>query len=132
MIKTRLNEIQSPRNPDEFNYSGYMANRQIFHTTYLDTNQCINLHSKILINKVWNFGLQAKNNVINSLRKSELSDDAKSICEALITGFDDDIDQNVMDAFSHSGTLHVLSVSGLHTGVIYLFINFLFNFSIFK
>jgi competence protein ComEC len=64
---------------------------------------------------------------LQRMRNISLSKDASSICSALITGYDADVDNEVTNAFAHTGTIHILAVSGLHTGLIYLAIDFLFG-----
>jgi competence protein ComEC len=41
------------------------------------------------------------------------------VAEALLLGIKDDLDDSVSDAYSTSGTLHVLAVSGLHVALIF-------------
>lgn len=116
-----------PQNPHEFNYKQYLANRNIFHIVYAKKTQLLQspdfLH-RLPLNR---FGLQIKEKVIRVLRNSGLSPDAFSVCAALLVGYDDEINNEVMQSFSHSGTLHVLSVSGMHTGVLFAVFMFLFN-----
>jgi competence protein ComEC len=128
LVKTKLQDVSEPKNPFEFNYKNYLINKQIYHTAYLDSNQYVSLPISGAINPVWLLGLNCKAFLLKQLKNSRLTKNAFGICAALITGYDNDIDKSVMQAFSHSGTLHVLSVSGLHTGLIYLALNFLFNF----
>lgn len=126
-ISAQFNEIPEPKNPMEFDYREYLKNKQIFHTVFLDSNNTYYLSENKGFSSIWKFGLTCKEYVLSHLKTSGLTDQAYAICAALLTGYDDDIDKTVMDAFSHSGTLHVLSVSGLHTGLIYLCLNFLFD-----
>lgn len=127
LIKTKLSEIAAPQNPYEFDYSAYLYNRQIYHTAFIDTGAFAVIPVVGMLNPLWQAGLACKKYVMARLKNSPLSDNAYNICCALLTGYDDEIDKNVMQAFSHSGTLHVLSVSGLHTGLIYLALSFLFD-----
>lgn len=127
LIKTKLQEIPEPKNPFEFDYKTYLYNRQIHHTAFVDSNAFVVLPIEHKLNFVWETGLKCKDFILQSLKNSSLSERAYAICAALLTGYDDEIDREVMDAFSHSGTLHVLSVSGLHTGLIYLMLGFLFD-----
>ena len=125
LIKSALQEVREPMNPNEFNFKNYLANKNIYHTTFIDNNSIKELY----VNKAFSiqrFGLGIKQSIVDRLKESGLSRDAYTICSALITGFDDEIDKKVIEEFSHSGTLHVLSVSGLHVGLIYLVLNFLF------
>ncbi len=126
-INAHLSEIESPKNPYEFNYKNYMYYRNWHHTCFVDSSSFVLLPVSQKLNTLWQFGLNCKQFILERLKHSGLSVNAIGICSALLTGYDDDIDQSVMDAFSHSGTLHVLSVSGLHTGLIYLLLNFFFD-----
>lgn len=127
LIKSELKEIGEPQNPHAFNFKDYLADKNVYHTTYIDSNSfsILPLQSSF---SLWQMGLRIKSKIIQRLGEVGLSENARTICSALITGFDDDIDKEVMEAFSHSGTLHVLSVSGLHVGLIYLLLNYVFGF----
>ncbi|MBS1652249.1 MAG: ComEC/Rec2 family competence protein [Bacteroidetes bacterium] len=126
-IKTKLTEINPPLNPHEFDYKSYLQYKNINYTLFADSTnfKIIDTIHKLPI--LIQFGLDIKSSIISNLKNSNLTNDAFSICAALITGYDDEIDRNTMQAFSYSGTLHVLSVSGLHTGLIYLILSFLWN-----
>ena len=53
------------------------------------------------------------------LRDSGLPDRERAIVKALLLGQRDELDPEQRDAFSRSGTMHVLAVSGMHVGLIY-------------
>lgn len=128
LVKARLQDIQPPKNPFEFDYRNYLYSKQIYATAFVDSLSFAELPVSSQIDPVWAMGLRCKEFVLSRLKHSGLTSTAYAICAALLTGYDDEIERPVMDAFSHSGTLHVLSVSGLHTGLIYLALNFILNF----
>lgn len=127
VLKTKLIEISSPQNPYEFDYRTYLYNKHIYHTAFVDVNAFEVLDIQPQLDPIWLTGLLIKQNILRTLKSSELTPIAYGICAALLTGYDDEIDKQVVESFSHSGTLHVLSVSGLHTGLIYLVLSFLFD-----
>lgn len=127
VINSKLMEIESPKNPLEFDYKTYMAHRQIHYTTFIDSCAFAITGNEAPLSAVWLMGLKIKKHLLSTLKNSGLDKDAYGICAALLTGYDDDIDSSIREAFSHSGTLHVLSVSGLHTGLIYLVLAFMFD-----
>ncbi len=127
IIKTKLLAVNGPQNPYEFNYQNYLYNKHIYHTAFIDKDAYEVLNVPVQLNPIWYYGLKIKDHILQQLKNSELSADAYGICAALLTGYDDEIDKQVVESFSHSGTLHVLSVSGLHTGLIYLVLSFLFD-----
>ncbi len=127
LFKSNSSDVAHPLNPYEFDYKNYLNFKNIYHTFFIDSLCYQTLPNQQHLSAVWQLGLRLKARVINTLRQANLSPDAFAICAALITGYDDEISKTTITAFSKTGTLHVLSVSGLHTGLIILLLNFLFN-----
>jgi competence protein ComEC len=127
LLKTRLNAIAPPQNPGEFNYKQFLERKNIFHTAYVEPEALSTIDTDTRSNSITSLGISIKEQVVSTLREAGLSREAFSICTALLVGYDDEIDVDVMQSFSHSGTLHVLSVSGMHTGILYLVLLFLFG-----
>ncbi len=127
LIKSKVSEIGKPQNPNSFDFKTFLENHAVYHTSFVDSNSFALLPTQ-LSSSLWQTGLSIKYSIIKRLGEIGLSEDARSICAALITGFDDDIDKEVLESFSHSGTLHILSVSGLHVGLIYLILNYILSF----
>lgn len=109
LIKVKLQEVNEPLNPHAFNYKNYLANNGVYHTVYIDSNSICET-DLVPPFSITSFGLNMKQRFVNTLKRSELSQEAYSILAALLTGYDDEIDKDVIDDFSRSGTLHVLSV----------------------
>jgi competence protein ComEC len=127
LFSGRAESPRKPMNPGEFDYRQYLSDRGILHTIFVDSTQLVVLPFEAGLNPVWRFGLTCREAVLDRIASSDLSADAVAICSALLTGYDARIEPEVRSAFAHSGTLHVLSVSGLHTGLIYLVLGFLFD-----
>lgn len=128
LIKSAFLEVPPPKNPLEFDYKNYLANKQVYHTLFVEPTAFVSLaEDKKVLNYFWRTGLVCKQILLHRLKNSPLTSDTYAVCAALLTGYDDEIDKSLVLSFSHSGTLHVLSVSGLHTGLIYLVLSFLFD-----
>lgn len=127
LIKSIFQEVGGSQNPHAFDFKNYLAIHSVYHTSYVDSNSFSILPNKVS-SSLWQMGLSIKYEIIERLGEVDLSENARTICSALITGFDDDIDKEVLESFSHSGTLHILSVSGLHVGLIYLVLNYFLSF----
>jgi competence protein ComEC len=116
---TKLAPIPGPQNPDEFNYRRYLGFRQIFFQVYLKPDECIwataNRGNKIisLVYKVQSYVKGVLVRCIDSPKEA-------GVAEALLYGYDDDIDGETIQAYANTGTLHVLAVSGMHVGIIYM------------
>ena len=126
-IRARLSVPAAPQNPGEFDYKTFLERRNIFHTVYVAPEQVVITGKGEGSNFIETAGISTKEYVVSTLRQAGLSQEAFSICTALLVGYDDEISGDVMQSFSHSGTLHVLSVSGMHTGILYIALMFLFD-----
>lgn len=126
LIKSCFQEISSPKNPNGFNYQKWMSRKGVYHQIWCN-NTC---WFKLNVNN-GNFVLRqvyAAQDYISSILKVYLQGDEQiGIAEALLFGLDDHIPQEIIDAYSHTGTLHVLAVSGMHVGLIYLILGGLFK-----
>jgi len=126
LINSKFSYLNEPKNPNEFNYKEFLESKNVFHTVFTEskTISAISKNNNFHLSQI---GTYIKSKLVSILRDSGLSQEAFSICSALLVGYDDEIDAEVMQSFSHSGTLHILSVSGMHTGVLYAVLIFLFS-----
>jgi competence protein ComEC len=53
---------------------------------------------------------------------------AIAVASTLILGYKADLSNEILQAYSKTGTIHILSVSGGHVAVIYLLLNIVFGF----
>lgn len=127
-LNTKWSYITEPKNPNEFNYKRYLENKNIFNIIYSDSKHVLKYNGFGKDDSYNLVGEKIKSKIVSSLRNSNLSENAFAICSALLVGFDDEINKDVLTSFSHSGTLHILSVSGMHTGVICGIILFIFSY----
>lgn len=127
LIYSSLQEIQSPRNPHEFNYKRYLSNKNIYYQAYLKTRfwKKINSHQGNPV-KAFATGLRARLQKIfedNGMQGREYA-----VISAILLGQTDKIDPELYKDYSGSGALHVLSVSGMHVGIIFLSLTFFLSF----
>ena len=123
----RFKEIPPPQNPGEFNYKRFLAFRSIYHQQYLKSGQW-NFLSLNSGNRLMKNIYLLRNNLLNQLKNQGIQGTEYAVGAALILGYNDKLDPEIMTAYSSTGTLHVLSVSGLHVGLVYIVFNFLLGF----
>lgn len=115
--------IDGPSNPGSFNYKRYMEGRNVFHQVFLRAGEW-----KITDRKKGNLliakALEFRKQLIGIFEKYGITGTDKAVASALILGADDEIDPETMKDYAGSGVLHILSVSGMHVGIIYLIIEF--------
>ncbi|MGI6342095.1 MAG: ComEC/Rec2 family competence protein [Bacteroidales bacterium] len=119
-----FNEISPPNNIGSFNYKKYLQNKNIFHQGYLKGE-----YYKILdiknTQQVLRLTAKMRAYFVNTLKKANLDERELGIAAALIFGQRDLIDPEINETFSGAGVMHILSVSGLHVGIIFVVASFL-------
>nr|WP_315157954.1 ComEC/Rec2 family competence protein [uncultured Flavobacterium sp.] len=110
------------KNPNQFDYSKYLENKQIYAQLYADPNE-IQLNSEIT-KDIWYHASQFRTRIIQNLEKSKFSNKELNVATALIMGQQQDIAPEIIQDYQYAGAVHILSVSGLHIGFILLFITF--------
>ena len=60
--------------------------------------------------------------------ESNFQDEELAVISALLLVYKDLLDRETIMTYASSGAMHVLAVSGLHVGIIYLVLNSLFFF----
>ncbi|MCF8358180.1 MAG: ComEC/Rec2 family competence protein [Prolixibacteraceae bacterium] len=123
-FRAKFYEISTNYNPGEFNYKRFMKRKGIRFQTYL--------HKEIKTVPNARFSLKTKalkirSQLLELYREYGISGDEFSVLAALTLGDKHYLDNEIKDSFAASGAMHVLAVSGLHVGIIYLIIVFLFR-----
>lgn len=127
LLQTKIHSIEAPANPEEFNYKRYMALKGIHYTCFVNQAQWHVLsrqHGNAIIARAYSFRQQ----FIALFENSGLSDEVSGIATAFIIGNRSDIDKDLLTVYANTGILHIISVSGLHVGIIYLVLGFLLQF----
>lgn len=126
IAKTFIREIKNAGNPYEFNYKSYMARKHILYSVYLDSDHYIIKRNDKP--SVWVEVKRFQEKLVSKLKEELSSDQAYQIIAALTLGYRDELTRETQSYFISTGAMHVLSVSGLHVGMIFLFLNGLLSF----
>lgn len=114
--------IPAPLNPAEFDYKSWLARQHVYRQIFLNQRQVIKL-SNNSGNPIQAYALKLRKAQVDFYRKIIRDDDCFSIATTLILGYRADLSQETFNVYSKTGTIHVLSVSGMHVGLIYIIIN---------
>ena len=127
LLDNRFRQVPPPTNPNQFNYRKYLENQRIYCQAYLRSNDWRVLekdkgHILLL------FAGRVREHLLTLFEKHGLKEEENAVASALILGFRGDLDQELRGSYSASGAMHVLAVSGLHVGIIYLILHFSLGF----
>ncbi|EAR00525.1 ComEC/Rec2 family competence protein [Maribacter sp. HTCC2170] len=123
MVLSEIVEINSPLNPHQFNYKKYLEQKGIAHQLNLSQNNHFFLKSNTRTIK--GLASEIRNKIILKLNSAGFDQDELSIIQALFLGHRDDISQTTYSNYKDAGAVHILAVSGLHIGILLLFLQFL-------
>ena len=108
-------------NPSQFDYSKYLEKQNIYHQVFCNASEVIIIGTE----KTFNYYLQKiRDKLSQSFDFHHFRKETKSIIDALLFGQRSFIDQETITNFSKSGVVHILAISGLHIGILYLFLAF--------
>ncbi len=110
--------IKNNGNMGEFDYKAYCRRKNILHSCFVSKYQFIKTNKQHLSLSI----LAAKWRIltINQLKKFIVTPAAIGIAEALLIGDRADIDQETWDTYSRTGIVHIIAISGMHMGIIYV------------
>ena len=118
IVNKILSPILNSGNPASFDYAQYCAFHQLYEQVYLKENEWILLPTK---NKsIWlSLIFSIREKTVDILEKYLGKNDESSIAKALLIGYKVDLDKDLVQAYSNAGVVHIIAISGLHIGIIY-------------
>jgi competence protein ComEC len=125
LFQGKMQEIDGPLNPDEFDYKTFMA-RQGIYFRHFAGNRYVVLENKAK-NPFLVISYQLRSFYKGHFEKYIGGEQERAIVLALVLGIKDGLDYDLKEAFSAAGAMHVLAVSGLHVGLIFLALQFIFH-----
>jgi competence protein ComEC len=118
IIQKIVQPITNSGNPGGFDYKQYCAFQDIHYQVYLKPNEYAatgQLHKNILTEIL----ITTRNNVLSLFRKWVPGQIETGVAEALLIGYRDDLDKDLVRSYSNTGVVHIIAISGLHLGMIY-------------
>ena len=115
------------RNPAQFDYGKYLLLQGISATVYIPDDLSVHrptggFSDLVVYLERW------RERAIGLFRQYGWSGTELELVSALVLGQRDAVSPELREAYTTAGTVHILAVSGLHVGIIYLMISYLLRF----
>lgn len=118
VIRNTLKRIKNTGNPGAFDYASYMERRQILYSAYLAAGDYFisaGTHSNWLKKEIFDI----QNYVLRQIDRYVGGTRENALVKALLIGYRLHLDQDLLQAYSNAGVVHLVAISGLHLGIIY-------------
>lgn len=124
LIPANFQEVAPKANPATFDYRAYLLTQNIKHQIFVPST-----HYKVIATQKGNYiiaiALTWRKQLIAKYQQLMQDKNAIAVASTLILGYKAELDESIIEAYAKTGTIHVLSVSGMHLGLIYIAISFL-------
>lgn len=122
----RVQQIEPASNPCQFDFANYMRLKRIFYSAYVRNHSWCKVGEQP--NVLIKLGLALRRKVIDIYNRHKIEGQKLAVLSALTVGYKGFLDDELKQTFSSTGAAHILAVSGLHVGIIYMLLLVLFSF----
>lgn len=127
LLSTNCAPVSPPFNPGEFDFKAWLALKNVYHQAFVPYNKVIKTGNN-KGNPLLKFALELRKSQIEVYKRIIKDKEAFAVASTLILGYRADLSSETLTAYSKTGTVHALSVSGMHVGIIYMVLNWLLSF----
>jgi competence protein ComEC len=121
--KNNCRDLQDAPNPFEFSPKKHLAHKSIYKSCFLKKGDFY-LSNHEHESSIISLGYQVRDYCISVFKEHGLKGDEFAVAAAMIVGFEDELNPQIISYFSASGAMHLLSVSGLHIAFVYIILSF--------
>lgn len=119
VVKNRLRPIRNSGNPGAFDYEKFMAFQNIYHQAFIsaDSWRATGGNTQNLIEKTLSSSVDYSHRTFERFLKDRRE---VALSKALLTGDRSELDRDLVQAYANTGVVHIMAISGLHLGLIYI------------
>ncbi|WP_430614231.1 ComEC/Rec2 family competence protein [Flavobacterium sp. JP2137] len=114
-----ISAIDRPLNPHQFDYQAYLQQRGIYGQLRL-ASEGYKREEVVVDAAAWLEGFRQR--LIGSFEKHQFTPEVAAVVASLLFGQRQGISADLKSRFAAVGVVHVLAISGLHIGIIYIFL----------
>lgn len=122
LVYGTIAKIEKQLNPHQFEYSTYMESIGVYRQVRISHKDILKIQDGSAT--ITGFAQNLRAGIVEKLQKTSLKTDERAIIQALVLGEKNDIDKELYSDYAAAGAVHILAVSGLHVGILYVILSF--------
>jgi competence protein ComEC len=115
--------LKKNANPGAFDFFTYSKRNGIAFTMMLEPSQFIKMVQANVNSKGWIYTIREK--ILTIIKKHIKSKQNAGLAEAMLIGYREDLDKELLNAYTNTGVVHIIAISGLHLGLIFMLMDLL-------
>lgn len=119
--------VEPPKNPEQFDYQKYLYRKGILRQVYLKDDAWDELGMNSA-NPVYAFSYRLRDFLLSTMRDLGIEGDEYAVAAAILLGYDDTLPTELRQKYVAAGSMHILCVSGMHVGVVFMVFSYLLGF----
>jgi competence protein ComEC len=127
LISRKPQPVQPPANPEAFDYRKWLLRQGITHQVWLPSGSAVKVGEGDT-RFVYRIAFAMRQAMLEALQKCGLEGKEFAVAAALLLGYTDKLDPDLRQEYAGTGAMHILSVSGMHVGLVFVVINTLLLF----
>ena len=119
--------VAPPLNPNEFDYRLYLRRQGVTGRVFLKEGDWLptGIHAG---SPIFSFASRFRSRLLEVLQRNGITEDEFGVGAAVLLGYDESLSPEMRQHYVAAGSMHILCVSGMHVGIIYLMASYLLGF----
>jgi len=111
--------LKNNANPGAFDFFTYSNRNGIGFTMMLEgPSQYIKMSESASGSKDWTYSVREK--ILAIIKNNIKNKQNAGLAEAMLIGYREDLDKELLNAYTNTGVVHIIAISGLHLGLIFM------------
>lgn len=119
--------VEPPMNPEQFDYQKYLFRKGILRQVYLKNDSWEKLQEN-RANPIYAFAYHLRDFLLETMQNLGITGDEYAVAAAILLGYDDTLPTELRQKYVAAGSMHILCVSGMHVGVVFMVFSYLLVF----
>ncbi len=124
IFKNTFDSIRTSKNPYTFDYASFLARKRIYRQAFINHFTS----SSVSENQFLPYFLSFREQLVQKIELTYGKNEETHVMKALLLGEKSDLSFDLKQSYAKTGTMHLLAISGLHTGIFYSLLYFFLYF----